>query len=183
MKPPSHTHIRDLIERVARIHAADEWTDDLNPTQRAALSYLARANRFSRTPSNVADFLSATRGTVSQTLKALARKGMIEEVRSQSDRRSISYVPTGKGTEALTRSTVIEEALSEMSVSTRQMLAQGLEELIRRSLRARGGKEFGMCRECRHHRKRKTGGFCALLDEQLEPIEAAQICHEYEEAT
>lgn len=181
MKTPSHTHVRDLIERVARIHAADEWTDDLNPTQRAALSYLSRANRFSRTPSNVADFLSATRGTVSQTLKALARKGMIEEVRSQSDRRSISYVPTEKGAEALTRSTVIEEALEEMPAPTRQMLAQGLEELIRTALRARGNKEFGMCGKCRHHRKRKSGGFCSLLDEPLEPIEASQICHEYDE--
>jgi len=77
MEPASRHHIRELIERLARVSAADEWADDLNPTQKAALAYLARANQYSRSPSQVAEFLAATRGTVSQTLKALARKGLI----------------------------------------------------------------------------------------------------------
>ena len=91
MENKNQHRIRDLIERIARLNSADEWTDDLNPTQWSALSYLSQANQFSRSPSQVAEFMAATRGTVSQTLKALARKELIIEIRSQIDRRWISY--------------------------------------------------------------------------------------------
>jgi len=64
------TDIDDLVERLARISAADNWAEALNPPQRAALSYLSRANRVLRCPSHMA----VTRGTASQTLKSLERK-------------------------------------------------------------------------------------------------------------
>ncbi|MFC6657468.1 MarR family transcriptional regulator [Roseibium salinum] len=89
--------VRDLIDRLSRLIAAEEWNGPLNPSQFAALSYLARANRFSRAPSHVADYLATTRGTASQTLKALARKGLIAETRSQEDKRSIRYDVTDHG--------------------------------------------------------------------------------------
>ena len=61
--------IRTLIERLAKITTAVDWQDGLNPAQYNALSYLALANRYSRSPSHVADYLCTTRGTASQTLK------------------------------------------------------------------------------------------------------------------
>jgi len=182
MKTRAHTHLRDLIDRLARLAAADAWTDELNPTQHAALSYLTRANRFSRAPSHVADYLSATRGTVSQTLKALARKKMIVELRSETDRRSISYAPTAAGEKALSRSALLEEAFEQLPANARKSVTQGLEDLIRAALSVRGQKQFGMCRACRHHQKRKSGGYCNLLDVELKPAEVTQICHEYEDA-
>lgn len=177
------THrIRELIERIARINAADEWTDGLNPTQWAALSYLARANRFSRSPSQVAEFMTATRGTVSQTLKALARKGLIEEVRSETDRRWISYNINKKGEQALERSTVVDEAIDGLEPEQAEVLIEGLEGLVRSALRARDKKPFGQCRTCRYHRPAKSGGFCNLLNEKLTQEESRQICHEYQDA-
>ena len=181
MKKSSNQHIRELILRISRLHAADEWTDELNPTQRAALFYLSRANRFSRTPSHVADFLSATRGTVSQTLKSLEKKGMIELGHSATDRRSIFYLTTAKGIEVLKHSTTIDASLEQLPTATRTMLSQSLEALIRVTLTMRGNKQFGMCKDCQHHKKRDRGGFCSLLNEPLEPPEVDQICHEYSE--
>ncbi len=180
-RPPQH-HIRELIERLARVSASDEWTGGLNPTQRAALSYLARANRFSRSPSHVTEFMSATRGTVSQTLKALARKGLIEEIRSTTDRRWISYDVTAQGRSVLDHTTAIEEALQTIPRSKRDSLADGLETLLRSVLRARGRRPFGQCDTCVHHRKKPKGGFCALLNEPLAPAETQQICHEHKDA-
>ncbi len=179
MKHASQHRIRDLIERLARINSADEWNDDLNPTQWTALSYLARANRFSRAPSQVAEFMAATRGTVSQTLKALARKEMITEARSEVDRRWISYDVTAKGMRALSSSTVIDEALKGIQASKITLLADGLESLVREALKARGKKPFGQCKSCKHYRKKQTGGFCSLLNETLKPEETLQICHEH----
>ena len=61
--------IRFLLNRVDRVASAEDWSDDLNPTQMTILRYLDRANQFSRSPSNIADYLGTTRGTVSQSLK------------------------------------------------------------------------------------------------------------------
>ena len=112
MTTDPRTEIRHLLDRLCRLAAAEEWTADLNPSQSAALAYLARANRFSRSPSQVADYLSSTRGTVSQTLKALHRKGYVAEVRSDTDRRSISYDVTRSGLAALGAAGLFEEPLA-----------------------------------------------------------------------
>jgi DNA-binding MarR family transcriptional regulator len=176
------TRIRDLIDRIARLSAADEWSDDINPTQWVALSYLARANRFSRAPSQVAEFMAATRGTVSQTLKALARKGLISEIRSDVDKRWISYSVTAEGTAVLKRKTIIDEAASGLDDGTARHLADALEALVRQALVKRGKRAFGICASCRHHKSQEVGGFCSLLEERLTPADGEKICHEHEEA-
>lgn len=176
----SPTDLRDLIERLARLSTAEEWADGLNPSQRAALSYLAKANRFSRAPSHVADYLNATRGTVSQTLKALSRKGLVKEVRSATDKRSISYSLTNKGRHALQRTSAFEEALRSLPEGQRADISENLEGLARTALTQTNGKFFGQCKECRYHEHRTNGGFCALLSETLKPEETHQVCHEFQ---
>lgn len=179
----ARTHrIRELIERIARINAADEWTTGLNPTQWAALSYLSDANRFSRSPSQVAEFMAATRGTVSQTLKALARKELIEEVRSETDRRWISYNVSKKGQRALKRLTVMDEAVDAVEPEAAELLVKALEGLLRAALEARGKKPFGECKTCRHYQPGQAGGYCTLLKETLTRAESRQICHEHRHA-
>ena len=182
MKQPATQHIRDLLERIVRINAAEEWSDELSPTQLTALSYLVQANRFSRSPSQVAEFLATTRGTVSQTLKVLARKGLIEKILSQADRRWASYEVTKAGLSALNRSTVIDEVLEGLNTQTTNALAIGLEALVRDALKARGRRRFGVCKTCRYYKPKGTGGFCTLLREELTKKDAEQICHEYQDA-
>lgn len=176
------TRIRDLIDRIARLSAADEWSDDINPTQWVALSYLDRANRFSRAPSQVAEFMAATRGTVSQTLKALARKGLASENRSEADRRWISYSITAQGTAVLERKTIIDEAASDLDDGKAARLADALEALVRQALVKRGKRAFGICATCRHHKSQGAGGYCMLLQEKLTQADSTKICHEHEEA-
>lgn len=173
---------RDLFERLARVSAADEWTGDLNPTQVVALSYLARANRFSRAPSQVADYLAATRGTVSQTLRTLARKGLIAERRSEIDKRSISYEVTPGGHEALKRQSLLDAAFAAMPEADVAALDRGLEALAIKLLAARGMRAFGVCNSCRHFRPAGSAGACALLGVDLAAHETHQICHEQENA-
>lgn len=181
MKTTDQKRIKELIDRIGRISAADEWTEDINPTQWSALSYLARANRFSRSPSQVTDFMSTTRGTVSQTLKALARKGLIEVIHSKQDKRSISYAVTAKGEMLFQRKNIIETALSHLSDDEGSNLLKGLETLVRNSLILRNLRAFGICKTCVHHVSREQGGYCNLLGETLLENEINQICHEHSE--
>jgi DNA-binding MarR family transcriptional regulator len=178
MPSDSHTEIRQLLDRLCRLAAAEEWTADLNPSQRAALAYLARANRFSRAPSQVAEHLSSTRGTISQTLKALHRKGYVAETRSETDRRSISYDVTKAGLEALRKAALFEEPLARYSARELADLSDSLKLLLHRVLQTRGNRPFGICRECIHHRIRQDTRYCDLLDVKLRETEAEEICFE-----
>lgn len=173
------TELHDLLDRLARLHAAGSRSDALNPTQTAALRYLARANRFSRAPSQVADYLAATRGTVSQTLKSLARKGLIEETRAPGDRRSVRYDVTAAGADALSSGTDLLAALKELDPATRHGLAGGTTTLLRRMVARTGNRGFGLCHRCRHHRLDGDRRHCALLDVPLATPEADQLCHEF----
>ncbi|MEH6525594.1 MAG: MarR family transcriptional regulator [Sneathiella sp.] len=181
MSKLDQNRVKELIDRLARINSADEWAEDINPVQWTALSYLVRANRFSRSPSQVSDFMTATRGTVSQTLKALARKGLVKEVRSDQDKRSISYSVTKQGEALFQKISTIEAAAPLLNDTDMSSLLSGLEMLVRTTLHQRGLRPFGICKTCVYHRKTAQGGFCELLDEPLSIPETTQICHEQSE--
>jgi DNA-binding MarR family transcriptional regulator len=171
--------IRDLISRLARLDAAETWEVNLNPTQIAALDYLARANRFSRAPSHVAEYLGTTRGTMSQTLKTLVRKGYLEESRSESDRRSITYDLTDSGLALVDRQNTLAQAILSLSPSQRRGLADGLSSTLKARLAVNQGRSFGICKDCVHHEERGKGAFCALLLVPLAPAETGLTCHEH----
>ena len=70
----STDHIINLIERLGRFARSAQHCAGMKPAQWEALRFVSRANRYSRTPGALADFLSSTRGTVSQTPIALEKK-------------------------------------------------------------------------------------------------------------
>ena len=179
MEKHDQNEIRELLDRIARINTSQDWAGDINPSQRAALSYLARANRFSRAPSQVATYLSATRGTISQTLKALARKNLIVEHRSQADKRSISYEITAKGSATLMSYSADGGMANLLSKSDRVDMAVCLKKLIRSMLKARGWRSFGVCQTCHFHNKNAAGAYCSLLNEALTANDAQHICYEH----
>ncbi len=176
MANTSPSDLRALFDRVTRLSAADVWNAQLNPAQMATLEYLARANRFSRAPSHVADYLGATRGTVSQTLKALERKGHVTETRSSTDKRRTTYSLTQSGADAVAGDQDIQQILAALPAATRDGLESGLRDVLSALLARRDSRSFGLCRSCKHH---ATGPYCQLLDAALTAEEPNQICHEH----
>jgi len=172
--------IRALISRLARLDATQAWEGQLNPTQRQVIDYLSRANRFSRGPSQVADYLATTRGTVSQTLKSLSGKGYVTEHRSIKDKRAISFDLTKKGEAIALQQNATAKALANMDTETQHALLSSLDQFLIGVLRENGGRAFGLCRDCMHFDARNPGGRCRLLDENLSAHETNQICHEQE---
>lgn len=170
--------VRPLLDRLSRLVASEDWSNGLNPAQMAALDYLGRANRFSRAPSHLAEYLQATRGTVSQTLIALERKGLVRSRPSEKDKRSLDYELTEAGRDRLagSRQDRVDDALSE---AERAQLAGLLSKILTTALAARGYRRFGLCRTCGHHQPRPDGGYCALLAVSLAAGEEQQICHEH----
>jgi len=171
-------HIRELINRLARLDAASAWDGDLNPTQRAVLVYLARANRFSKSPSHVAEYLGTTRGTISQSFKSLAKKGYVTERRSTQDKRVISFDLTPSGEAEARAGGRLEQCLSSLDHPQKRALATALTGVLRAVLAQNHGRAFGMCQNCVHFESAENGGYCRLLSEPLLAAEITQICHE-----
>lgn len=170
--------VRQLILRLARLDADAGRNEGLNPAQSMALEYLDRANKFSRQPSHVAEFMGSTRGTISQTLKALREKRLIAEVRSESDRRAVSYELTPMGNTVVARSNALRRTFQDLSESQLNQLGQSLQTILNTALRSNGQKPFGVCKTCQHFSPRSKGGFCNLLSTPLEQSETEKICVE-----
>ncbi len=174
------------LERLARLMRAGEHEGGLNPAQWEALRYLARANRFSNSPIALTRFLGSTKGTISQTIKALERKGFIAKSPRENEGRSICLALTEKGREALTRDPLAELSISldELGGKTRRRLAKGLSELLETELKRREQPGFGSCASCRYFRQkgRETDPLgphqCMLFDAALSETESRLICVE-----
>ena len=148
-----------------------------------SLRYLERANRFSKTAGALVTYLGLTKGTVSQTLKALESKGLVKKQADPKDRRRVRLTLTAKGKRCLRSDPLrlTEEALSALPATTRAGLAGGLESLLSACLAAQGRRPFGTCRDCVYFSRNRTDAtlaFCELLEEPLDDVDANSICHE-----
>lgn len=175
------------LERLTRLMRADEHEGGLNPAQWEALRYLSRANRFSNSPIALTRFLGSTKGTISQTIKALERKGFIAKSPRENEGRSISLSLTPKGTETLKNDplTGFSKSLDDLGGKTRRRLAKGLAELLETDLKRRKQPSFGICSSCRHfhekaHENDAPGPYgCMLFDVALSLADSQLICIEH----
>lgn len=186
---PEALEAAHLIDRIERLARSGEQVGDLNPAQWEALRFLARANRFSRTPAALADYLASTRGTVSRTLASLEAKGYVTRAANRRDGRSVEFVLSADGERTLKRDPLlilakdIEHASGADVVAVRDALRQTLHDAITRNQ----GRTFGVCRTCRHFRadlrpSTRAPHHCALLDEPLSEGDSRAICAEQETA-
>ena len=171
--------IRTLIERLAKITTAVDWKEGLNPAQYNALSYLALANKYSRSPSHVADYLCTTRGTASQTLKSLEQKGYIQSVASATDKRSTSYQLTDAGRAVSRAPHSIDQAIATMTKAEQNQLETTLENTVPHLLAHQKRKSFGLCHTCIHNDTNDGSAMCRLFGISLDTEEIHQICHEH----
>jgi DNA-binding MarR family transcriptional regulator len=175
------------LERLTRLMRTGEHEGGLNPAQWEALRYLSRANRFSNSPIALTRFLGSTKGTISQTIKALERKGFITKAPRQDEGRSICLSLTPKGTDALKHDPLAEfsKSLDDLSGKSRRRLAKGLADLLETDLKRREQLSFGICSSCRHFREkgREADGHgphsCMLFDVGLSQADSQLICVEH----
>lgn len=188
VSPESH-EAAHLINRLERLARASEQVGRLNPAQWEALRYLARANRFSRTPAALADYLASTRGTISRTLASLESKGYVAREASPRDGRSVEFGLTDNGSKALQRDPLLAMAtdIEQATGGDSRTLLDSLRRTLRNAIARNRGRAFGACYTCCHFRSdvrpsTRTPHHCGLLDEPLSEADSRAICAEQESA-
>src|SRR3546814_12878639 len=138
--------LSDLLARTARLIAGDGHSAGLKPVQWQALRYLAIANRFSRTPGALAAWLGQTKGTVSQTVGALERKGLVERTGDPDDRRLVRLSLTEAGHAMLGRApeSIADAMLAGLTAADRAAFAPFLAHLLQEFPTARAYRHFAM---------------------------------------
>jgi DNA-binding MarR family transcriptional regulator len=155
----------------------------LQPIQFEALHYLSICNRYSDTPMGVTDYLQQTKGTVSQTLKVLEKKGFIEKVADKKDKRvtHLSVTSMGQGlVDAVMISPLLQQASDQLNSKKFTTINSALSDLLLAVQTANQFKSFGQCRTCTHNTKLKDGYFCELTQESLTFDDVDLICREHQ---
>ena len=140
----------ELLVQVGRLVQAEGYDGKLSPAQWMALRYFARANPFSRTPSAFAEFQATTRGTASETIKALEAGGYLVRQRSKADGRSVSLQLTSKGKRALAGDPfeVLVRAVDMLDAKARTAMHRALHHVLTTVATSGAHRRFGICRDC-----------------------------------
>jgi DNA-binding MarR family transcriptional regulator len=182
-EPKLGQRIIERLDRLGRLTRALQFCSALNPAQWEALRFLARANRYSCTPGALADYLGATKGTVSQTLMSLEEKGLVSRVRSTTDRRVVELALTPQGRRLLSDDPLapLELAAAELEPEVGQHLVKVLDRLFDDIQRRHDLREFGICWRCQNFiptsATAEGGGHrCGLTGEPMSEAETGRLC-------
>ena len=181
--------IQSLIERLGNLMRAGARLEGggLEPVHREILGYLSVCNRYSDTPAGVTDYLGATKGTTSQSIGVLERKGLLKKRPDKEDGRVVHLGLTARGRRMAGGDAVPEAfagALAEMEPREKETLALLLSKILTGLQRRNGGRTFGVCRTCKFFRENALprSHQCGLTLEPLSDGDSLKICREHETA-
>jgi DNA-binding MarR family transcriptional regulator len=156
--------------------------DGLTAAQWAALRYFSLANTLSRTPSAFASFHATSRGTASQTIKALIARGLLARARSGDDRRSVRIDVTKAGMAALADDPMhrLREAIAALPAEICATLSVAMTTLVCAVDAARRESLFGVCPDCANCvRGPAEGAWCCRHSTALAPEDLSLLCADF----
>jgi DNA-binding MarR family transcriptional regulator len=129
---PSARATAEVMAQVLRTTASLAFTEGLNPAQWAALRYFAQATPSARSVVAFARYHGTTKGTASQTIAALLKKGLLDRHRGERDRRTVNLVLTDTGRALLDHDPLNElaAAVAALSDTQHKAMAEGLDQLL-----------------------------------------------------
>ncbi|MCU7924792.1 MAG: MarR family winged helix-turn-helix transcriptional regulator [Candidatus Thiodiazotropha sp. (ex Dulcina madagascariensis)] len=179
-----HAYIERLSNLLRNEFRRSGSEHGLQPIQIEALHYLSLCNRYSDTPMGVTEYLGQTKGTVSQSLKVLEKKGFLSKNADDNDKRIIHLKITEAGRtflEEIIPAALFSRACEHLAADDQARIIDALKDLLRGIQRANAMKSFGVCRTCRYNQKLEAGGYlCGLTQEPLSLSDIQLICREHE---
>jgi len=190
---PQHQRIDSKIiaslERIAQAFRVLLWTESkthaLTPIQVQVLIFLLHHDAEKRNVSYLASEFNMTKATISDAVKALDKKGLINKEPTGRDTRSYRIDLSEKGKEvagetaAFTRE--LRTPIGQLDTDDKENLLLSLIGIIRHLNKAGIITPQRMCFTCSHYRPGPDGQahFCQLMNQPLAPAELRVDCPEH----
>ena len=180
--------IYDYVERLGELIRLDSrqsiTTQGLQPVQLEVLHYLSMCNRYSDTAMAVTEYLGQTKGSVSQTLKVLEKKGLLSKKIDKVDKRMYHLKVTVSGKKLLKKTiptAMFINACDALPGDVRFQIEESLKQLLTTILQSNNLKTFGVCHSCRYNTKTEEDShYCNLVQQPLTDNDIHLKCREHE---
>ena len=157
----------------------------LSPIQIQILLFISFHSETLCNVSHLAHEFNLTKATISEAIKVLHKKKLIEKNPSPVDKRAYSISLTGEGQKVVKETehfaNPIRVATEQLSLEQQQELFKGLSKLIFGLNRAGILTVQRTCYSCRFYEKGKENHFCRLMEKPLLDVDIRLDCAEYEE--
>ncbi len=174
---PLTRRLREGLDRIAAAMRADEWgvaeEAGLTPTQLHALTFIAGRGDAGLRLRAVAEHLGVTQPTATNSIAALARKGLVAKLPEAQDKRAVAIRVTPAGCDVVRAiglaMTSAERALETLTPQEQQTLLALVIKTIRALQQAKAIPPQRLCVTCRHfrpyaHEDAELPHHCALVD-------------------
>ena len=176
-----------LIERISTLIRAEERkkhaTLGLQPIHIQVLDYLNDCNSYSNTAVGLTEYFGLTKGTVSQTLQVLERKGYIEKQLDEEDAR-VTHLLLSKNGELLLKNANNDDVFNKAQQAVLSKQYATLDDALRMTLftlqKSCDIKSFGSCDDsCVHFKVEENHYTCRKTRLPVWQIETHKICREH----
>jgi MarR family transcriptional regulator, negative regulator of the multidrug operon emrRAB len=177
-----------LIERISTLLRSEQRKKyaaiGLQPVHAQIIEFLSKCNRHSDTPAAVGEYLGLTKGTMSQSLQVLERKGYITKSADAEDGRVVHLGLQMAGFQLLNEIQPLdvfsqaEKLVAKQNFST---LDAALNATLKALQTANNSKSFGLCHTCTHFSEINNYFHCQLTNLPLTQSDATKICREHSE--
>ncbi len=178
--------IYDLVESMSALIRSEERRRcsslGLQLVHLQVLHYLSRCNRYSDVPAALSNYLGVTRGTISQTLLLLEKKGFIKKFADLKDKRVVHLQLLDAGRKALELarpSDLFDEAENILKQQQLKLDENAFVQALTALQKANQSQTFGLCKTCKHFRTLEDGFRCGLTQENLSAQDGEKICQEH----
>lgn len=169
------TLFRSSIQDVSKLYG-------LTPLQLQLLIFVAEHKSELCTVSSLAQELQVTKATISDSVRSLAGKGLVEKLLNPRDARGYSLRMTDQGISEYANIQKhplgIASNLSILTADQKVVLLESLMALLSESLE-KGDIPIRACISCSHYRKTDSGFHCALLGKDLPNTALRLDCPEH----
>jgi DNA-binding MarR family transcriptional regulator len=177
------------LERISEAFRVLLWNESkenaLSPIQIQILIFLLFHSKEKCKVSYLAQEFNMTKATISDSIKLLLQKGLIEKLDDLTDTRSYIIGLTIAGKQIAEKSAnfafAIEKPLTTLSEGQKEVILSSLLKLIQELNRAGIITVQRMCFTCNHYIFENDGHYCKLLQSKLKNNELRIDCEEHEQ--
>jgi len=177
------------LERIAEVFKVLLWekakSAGLSPIQIQILIFVAYHQQSLCTVSQLAKEFNITKPTVSDAVKVLLKKALIEKDYSEADNRSYSIKLTESGKSVVKETSdfanPLKKQIDKLDKEESDNLFGSISELIYRLNRSGILDVQRICYGCSFYQKNKTHDYCNLLQKELLIKDIRIDCPEYNE--